>query len=168
MTGGYDTLNRLVGAHVTSGTYSGKYFCWAYDAFGNRTAQVMQTTACSSGTIGATASYNAKNQVTWVQNSAPSGFTYDASGNVTADSANTYLYDGEGRICAVRSESIAGIYTMTGYIYEGPPLTGLRQRGGTRTARVWPRARSRRSVATLPRTVSRRRMITSWVRAASR
>jgi RHS repeat-associated protein len=118
MTGGYDTLNRLTGAHATSGGFSGRYYCWTYDSFGNRTAQVSQTSACSSGTISPTVNYNAKNQVSWVQNSAPSGFSYDAAGNVTADAMNTYLYDGEGRICAVKSEPMSGLTTMTGYIYD--------------------------------------------------
>ncbi len=31
---------------------------------------------------------------------------------------NTYLYDGEGRICAVKSEPIPDTYVMTEYIYD--------------------------------------------------
>jgi RHS repeat-associated protein len=73
-----------------------------------------------------TVSYNANNQVTWVQNSAPVGFTYDGAGNVTCDGAmsngacqgtHAYLYDAEGRICAEKTEPIPGTYTMTQYIY---------------------------------------------------
>jgi RHS repeat-associated protein len=40
---------------------------------------------------------------------------YDAAGNVTADNANNYLYDGEGRICAVQDRTFGG---MTQYIYD--------------------------------------------------
>jgi hypothetical protein len=29
--------------------------------------------------------------------------SYDLAGNVTYDGVNSYLYDGEGRICAVHS-----------------------------------------------------------------
>jgi len=44
---------------------------------------------------------------------------HDPSGNITYDSANQYLYDAEGRICAIRNLTV-GI--MTGYLYdaEGP------------------------------------------------
>ena len=51
-------------------------------------------------------------------NSAVNGFTYDAAGNVTSDNVNLYLYDGEGRICAVKSTPVAGFTTMTGYVYD--------------------------------------------------
>jgi RHS repeat-associated protein len=54
-------------------------------------------------------------QITWVSNIAPAGFTYDASGNVLIDNLNQYLYDGEGRICAVRNLTVGA---MTGYIYD--------------------------------------------------
>jgi RHS repeat-associated protein len=61
-----------------------------------------------------TVSYNTSNQV------ASGLIGYDASGNVTSDSGtgNTYLYDGEGRLCAVKSEPVGGTYTMIGYIYD--------------------------------------------------
>ena len=42
------------------------------------------------------------------------------------DGVNQYLYDGEGRICAVFSSSIDGMTTMTGYLYDA---------GGTRVAK---------------------------------
>jgi RHS repeat-associated protein len=40
---------------------------------------------------------------------------HDPSGNITYDSANQYLYDAEGRICAIRNLTV-GI--MTGYLYD--------------------------------------------------
>jgi RHS repeat-associated protein len=39
---------------------------------------------------------------------------YDASGDVTADNQNKYIYDGDGRLCAVWN-TYSGV--MTGYIY---------------------------------------------------
>ena len=42
------------------------------------------------------------------------------------DGQNQYLYDGAGRICAVARNPIAGITTMTGYLYDA---------GGTRVAK---------------------------------
>jgi RHS repeat-associated protein len=48
------------------------------------------------------------------------GFQYDSAGDVTYDTSkgNSYLYDGEGRICAVKSEPSPGTYTMTAYVYD--------------------------------------------------
>jgi RHS repeat-associated protein len=58
---------------------------------------------------------------------------YDPSGNLTADNAtgNTYLYDGEGRICAVSSTPVPGFTTMTGYVYDAE---GTRVAKGTITS----------------------------------
>ena len=41
---------------------------------------------------------------------------YDTAGNITNDGINSYLYDAEGRICAVQ-QSVSGITTLTGYLY---------------------------------------------------
>jgi RHS repeat-associated protein len=109
----------------------GLNLCWSYDAFGNRTAQAAQSGTCpAGGPAFPTAAYNTNNQVTFVQNTAPMGYAYDASGDVTSDNTNTYLYDAEGRICAVRSEPVAGTYTMTGYLYDA---NGTRVAKGTIT-----------------------------------
>jgi RHS repeat-associated protein len=123
---GYDCLNRMTTLHNTATTststqYAGTYLCWSYDAFGNRTAQGTQTTPCASpeSSVQPTASYNANNQVTWTTvNSAAGGFSYDAAGNVMNDNLNQYLYDGEGRICAVANTPVPGMTTMTGYVYD--------------------------------------------------
>jgi YD repeat-containing protein len=53
---GYDTLNRLLsgqntGTTSTSRQYAGQNLCWAYDSFGNRTAQSQQSAACSTSTM---------------------------------------------------------------------------------------------------------------------
>jgi RHS repeat-associated protein len=115
-TYGYDTLNRLITTgQASGGPYANQYGCWTYDPFGNRTAEVFQTSPCSS--TPATATYNSNNQVTWTSvNSATSGFTYDAAGNVTDDGSHTYLYDGAGRICAVQGDLNRG--QMYGYVYD--------------------------------------------------
>ena len=119
----YDYLNRLIGGAASTGPYANQNLCWSYDHFGNRTAQEFQgTTACPAAASGnfptATVNYNANNQVTWVQNAAPGGFQYDAAGNVQQDALNTYLYDAEGRICAVADTPMPGMTTMTGYLYD--------------------------------------------------
>jgi hypothetical protein len=125
---GYDTLNRLISGAAVAGPYASQNLCWAYDAFGNRTMQLLQSAACPApptpGQPPTTAHYNANNQVTWTSvNAAVSGFSYDNAGEVLNDNANQYLYDAEGRICAVRNLTVG---VMTGYIYDA---------GGTRVAK---------------------------------
>src|ERR1035438_2742656 len=51
---------------------------------------------------------------------------YDVAGDVTYDGQNQYLYDGDGRICAVASTPVLGMTAMTGYLYDA---------GGTRVAK---------------------------------
>lgn len=120
----YDTLNRLgtaiPGAGVAS-TYAGQNLCYAYDPYGNRTAESLQSAACPAqeSSVTPTAAYNANNWVTWTTvNSAVNGFAYDGAGDVTNDNINTYLYDPEGRVCAVKSTPYGGISSMTGYLYD--------------------------------------------------
>ena len=45
------------------------------------------------------------------------GVVYDGAGNILNDGVNQYLYDGEGRICAVSAEGVSGAPQLTGYIY---------------------------------------------------
>lgn len=105
----YDTLSRV----LTGSGFTGLNGCWSYDPFGNRTAEVFQSSACPPSGPTATASFNTNNQVSWTP-AAPAGFTYDAGGNVLYDGLNNYLYDGDGRLCAVKNS----VGTLTGYIYD--------------------------------------------------
>jgi len=123
----YDALNRLQSGTAVSGgsgsqDFVGQNLCWAYDSYGNRTAQSTQTAACPSpsqeSTLQPTASYNTSNRITWVQNTAPAGFSYDAAGNATYDGMNYYAYDGEGRVCAVQNYPASGGVAAYGYIYD--------------------------------------------------
>ena len=114
----YDKLDRLMTGTPSSGPYQGQYGCWNYDSFGNRTINVVSAAAC---TTTATATYNANNQITWLQNLGAPG--YPPAGNVSSDSLNQYLYDNENRVCAVRNLLT---YVMTGYLYDG---------GGARVAK---------------------------------
>jgi RHS repeat-associated protein len=72
--------------------------------------------------------YNTSNQTT------SRLITYDAAGDVTVDmnTGNSYLYDGEGRICAVASTPMPSMTTMTGYLYDAE---GRRVAKGT--IRAW-------------------------------
>lgn len=120
----YDSLNRLATANGSQDGNPYPNYCWQYDSFGNREWQTSSSTpysgsngganACNAGTGPSWgASYTAGNQI--------SGglYGYDQAGNITSDSTtgNSYLYDGEGRVCAVQ-QSIDGTTMMTQYIYD--------------------------------------------------
>ncbi len=130
---GYDNLNRLTNASAAWPDGTTQYFCWQYDAYGNRLEQEFSSAQFQSGSGGAGActpqsnatlatdlsSYNTSNQVT---STNARGVTatpgYDAAGDMQSDGANTYLYDGEGRVCAVSSTLEPGYTTFTGYLYD--------------------------------------------------
>jgi RHS repeat-associated protein len=134
----YDTLNRLSGGGITQNASSGpaanlvSNYCWNYDAFGNRVQQEISSLAFQAGSGGpstcqaqsggtlttALATFSQTNQILST-NARGNSVTpsYDAAGDVVSDGANQYLYDAEGRICAVAS-TVAGISTMTGYMYD--------------------------------------------------
>lgn len=112
-TTGYDSLNRLVSGFATTGSYQGLQITLGYDSFGNRTSDIYGGSSGVSLPTSPTSQYNANNQVTG------GSLGYDPAGNVTYDNANQYLYDGEGRICAVYQIPIAGVGgQMTGYLYD--------------------------------------------------
>jgi RHS repeat-associated protein len=64
--------------------------------------------------VTATVTYTANNQINWVSGMGSGEFSYDAAGNVVQDNLNEYLYDAEGRICAVQNRAVG---VMTGYLY---------------------------------------------------
>ncbi len=121
------TLNRLAGGTgsiTTNGTTTTSNNCWSYDSFGNRTMQSLTSSSCPDSSQ-STFVYNANNQVSGVippggGSQSPSPYSYDSAGDVTTDltTVNQYLYDAEGRICAVQSPSVAGGWIMTGYVYD--------------------------------------------------
>jgi YD repeat-containing protein len=136
----YDTLNRVLAATAStagivtpSGTY--KTQCWTYDSFGNRTGEGEMTaaTACPNPITGANhsswAKYNTSNQLT--SNSTTANFVYDDAGNITNDGVNKYVYDLDGRICAVTTVAAGG--AMYQYVYDAE---GRRVAKGTIT--TWP------------------------------
>ena len=120
---GYDKLNRLVSGQASTGPYAGQYLCWSYDNFGNRTNQSISNQAfvttgspCQAVTgasLTATVlSYGTNNQISSVTSPALT-VAYDGGGNVKNDGNNSYLYDAEGRICALK-----GPQGMFGYQYD--------------------------------------------------
>ncbi|MDP9049378.1 MAG: Ig-like domain-containing protein, partial [Acidobacteriota bacterium] len=134
----YDSLNRLSAATQTDFSQATQSFCWSYDGFGNRTLQASSNqpfanvagtpcTLASGATMSSTtpALYtadgttntpdNGKNRLT---GGAMGQFVYDNAGNITSDTRNNYLYDDEGRVCAVMSPDPLVGYFWTQYIYD--------------------------------------------------
>jgi len=89
----YDHLNRLQTMSSTGDPSGCTGYSWTYDAWGNRTAQTGTSgTNCNQASTG----YNTKNQIT-----SPTGYQYDANGNLTNDAVHTYTYDAENRLVSV-------------------------------------------------------------------
>lgn len=134
----YDALNRLATASGSQRDNPYPNLCWQYDTFGNRLAQTSSASAFDSSVGGANAcpvtagpnfwaTYNVSNtnRIDASSQNANQSSYYDAAGNISYDGINSYLYDGEGRICAMQ-QSVAGIRTMTQYLYDA---------GGNRVAK---------------------------------
>ena len=107
----YDLWSRLSAAQTgtvsssTPGTWS---LTWDYDRLGNRLHQNL-IGGNSSGTSIGQPQFSVDVNTNHITNS---GFTYDASGNLTADGTNTYSYDGANRMKALNSS--AATYTYFG------------------------------------------------------
>jgi RHS repeat-associated protein len=96
-TYGYDQLNRLSTLSDTGAAQACKGLSWVYDAWGNRTAQNVTSGSC----VAPQTPVNTNNQI------STAGYTFDASGNMTADGIHTYSYDAEGRLTKVDGGSTA-------------------------------------------------------------
>ena len=136
---GYDGLNRLVGATYTPvGSSTSQYWCWSYDSFGNRLSEAFSPNSLSSSSCptGSTGTVQASSHLFDDSGSSPNNHTnrtiddvdiqYDAAGNTTSDHDNSYLYDGDGHVCAVNNGLV-----MTQYIYDAD---GTRVAKGTITS----------------------------------
>jgi RHS repeat-associated protein len=124
VTGGwnytYDNLNRLTGSSAAASGipmamdyYAGTQGSWSYDAFGNRLNESLGGSSRNSMPSSSTSVYTATNNQLNAYNGT--AMTYDAAGDVTNDGLNSYLYDAEGRLCAVYNY----VGAITGYVYDG-------------------------------------------------
>lgn len=152
----YDTLNRLTTIIPSSNaaSFATSMGCYAYDAFGNRTLDIAPAyytnggwdwsggDSCSGHASSDYTTYNANNQTAsykvvtsmppQADNVVTLPLTYDVAGNVINDGTNQYVYDAEGRLCAV-GNPLAG--TMTAYLYDA---SGQRLAKGTPTKATFP------------------------------
>jgi RHS repeat-associated protein len=94
--------------------------------FGNRLAETQGGTPTVAMPTSSSATYNVSNQL-MTSSLSPSGTPqYDLAGDVSYDGMNDYIYDAEGRICAVQNSG----GSLYGYIYDA---AGIRVAKGTLT-----------------------------------
>ena len=110
----YDPLHRMTAGNATSGAYAGLQASWSYDQFGNRTGETFSGTTQMLMPTSSTASYNTYNQINGSSLMSGGPVQYDAAGDVTEDNQYTYLYNGDGQVCAVKNMFVG---SMTGYVY---------------------------------------------------
>lgn len=104
----YDELGRLSQAKTSDLTSANTWnLAWSYDRYGNRLSQTLTGGTISIGQPQLTVDPTT-NRI------ASSGFTYDASGNLTADVHGTYTFDAENHISQSATNSVA-----TSYSYDG-------------------------------------------------
>jgi RHS repeat-associated protein len=117
----YDSLYRLKTALTTgSGQYPPWGLSWDHDRYGNATAQ--NVTAGSAPSYAVTLSPTTNHII-------DPGFSYDASGNMTADGGQNWMvYDGENRMVSTTGGGGSASFT-----YDGNSLRLTKQSGGTTT-----------------------------------
>jgi len=131
----YDSLDRLQLGTLTPPGGATSFLCWSYDSFGNRTNQMTSSapiTVASDGTCTtpSTATYSVNvlafndgsNRITSTGLSkltVPTDYYESDSGNVQNDGSYHYLYDDDGRLCAIVNPTPAvGSVSGTSYIYD--------------------------------------------------
>lgn len=121
----YDSLNRLTAAVTTGSTAYPKWgLSWAYDRYGNRTAQ---TVTAGSGYNNSVTVDPGTNHITSM---AGGNFSYDASGNLIQDDLYKYTYDAESRLVQVQT---VGNNLVSTYAYDGNGLRSVKVTGTSRT-----------------------------------
>jgi YD repeat-containing protein len=124
----YDHLNRLWTAQSTSTHTTSSTECWSevygYDPIGNLLSIQPTTNSaynnCATENLGPLA-VNTHNQI-----SSPSGYVYDAAGNLNAlTGLVNYGYDAEGQMSSATTAS-----GSTGYVYDGDGNRAEKTNGG--------------------------------------
>jgi YD repeat-containing protein len=124
LTYAYDSLNRITSAVTAGSTNYPKWgLSFAYDRYGNRTAQSV---TAGTGPANSVTVSTSSNHIT------TGGYSYDANGNITNDGYNTFTYDGENRIVSVVNGS-----GSASYAYRASGHRVLKTSGGVTTTYVF-------------------------------
>ncbi len=107
----YDAWSRLKTAATTgSAAYPTWGLTWSYDRYGNRKQESILS-GCSAPMSCPTNSVTPSPTTNHVTDS---GYSYDASGNMTSDGSNTLTYDAENRVTNSANGGSAGAYAFDG------------------------------------------------------
>jgi len=107
----YDAWSRLKTAATTgSAAYPAWGLTWSYDRYGNRKQESILS-GCSAPMSCPTNSVTPSPTTNHVTDS---GYSYDASGNMTSDGSNTLTYDAENRVTNSANGGSAGAYAFDG------------------------------------------------------
>lgn len=133
----YDNNERLAAANYQNCPIAGQpdSFSWTYDADGNWLSESQK-----SGTTTASTSYtpNAGDELT--SSSASTGnYSYDGDGNETYDpvSGDSYQYDLENRLTAIKCCGTSPTSTIATYTYDGDGHMTSKTVSGTTTNYFW-------------------------------
>ena len=137
----YDNVNRLTSAVATGNWTYNLSFIYTQDGSTGQYGNMTCTTNGQTSGPCPNYSFNASNN-----HITTSGFTYDAAGDVTADSVHTYQWDAEGRISQIVDSGISitfdafgrRVYRSTSSAYVSYLLNPQGQLlGGTWTGGGW-------------------------------
>jgi RHS repeat-associated protein len=121
----YDAWSRLKTAVTTGSTsYPQWGLSWDYDRYGNLKNQNVTHGTAPALSLGINPLTN---------RISDTGFSYDSSGNLTADALNTYTYDAEGRIIQAKQ----GTTVLSTSTYDGGSLRVKKLAGSTTTRYVF-------------------------------
>src|SRR5262249_42859328 len=122
----YDSLGRLQQAQTNDLTAANTWrLTWNYDRYGNRLSQTLTGGTMAVGQPQLTVDA-ATNHI------SSAGFTYDAGGNMTHDTAGAYTFDADNRI----TQSVVGSTTAS-YGYAGNRIRVQKTVGSTATVYVF-------------------------------
>jgi RHS repeat-associated protein len=120
----YDSLNRLSTLSSPADASACYGLLWTYDLYGNRLNQATASGSC----------FNASHTVLGNNRLADTGFSYDASGNMTSDNIHTYTYDAESRLIQVDGTAGNCSTATACYVYDAEGQRLQKTTGGVTTA----------------------------------
>jgi RHS repeat-associated protein len=124
----YDYLNRLATMSAPSDPSGCTGLSWAYDRYGNRTAQSTTGGSCLSPSTPVNSTTNRLNST---------GISYDSAGNMTNDSVHSYTFNALNQVTAVDSGSTStAAYTVEGWRSNKTMGSNLRDYARARSGQI--------------------------------
>jgi YD repeat-containing protein len=123
----YDYLRRLTSAETAgSAEYAKWKLAWAYDAYGNRLSQTVQSGTGPSNILSVDATTN---------RISSQGYGYDAAGNLTSFPGSTLAFDGQKRATAYSGTA------SINYTYDSHDLRAIKSEAAGATVYIYSGSR---------------------------